>query len=119
MKRGLTLVAALLWAAAPAGAQTGGAEVTAVEVTYPTVRLELLVPPEVAATDPTGDAFAVVEDGRLVRAAVYAPAEVITEVVLVVDTSGSMRGEPLEAAVDAAGTFVDRLPDQTLIGLVT
>jgi tight adherence protein B len=119
VRRALAFVAALLWAAAPAGAQTGGAEVTSVEVDYPTVRLELLVPPAVAETAPTADAFAVVEAGSLVRAAVYAPAEVVTEVVLVVDTSGSMRGEPLEAAVDAAATFIDRLPDQTRIGLVT
>ena len=62
MKRGLTLVAALLWAAAPAGAQTGGAEVTAVEVTYPTVRLELLVPPEVADGSAGGNLVAVASD---------------------------------------------------------
>lgn len=40
------------------------------------------------------------------------------DVVLVVDTSGSMQGAPLIAAVAAAERFVDRLPDDIAVGLV-
>jgi tight adherence protein B len=39
--------------------------------------------------------------------------------VLVVDTSGSMRGQPIAAARDAIELFVDTVDPKTLIGLVT
>jgi tight adherence protein B len=40
-------------------------------------------------------------------------------VMLVVDTSGSMRGSPLAEAKRAARTFLDQTPDQVRIGLVS
>ena len=43
-----------------------------------------------------------------------ASAQVTTEnfeVMLLIDTSGSMRGAPIELAKQAATSFVDRLPD--------
>jgi tight adherence protein B len=40
------------------------------------------------------------------------------DVVLVVDTSGSMEGEPLASAVAAATLFVQGLPEQVRIGVV-
>lgn len=40
-------------------------------------------------------------------------------VVLTIDTSNSMRGEPLAAAQDAARSFVSAVPESTEIGLVT
>lgn len=41
------------------------------------------------------------------------------DVVLVIDTSGSMEGAPLASALDAARTFVQSVPDNIRIGVVT
>lgn len=41
------------------------------------------------------------------------------DVVLVVDTSGSMKGEPMAAAIAAAQSFVNELPPDIRVGLVS
>ncbi|HYI45855.1 MAG TPA: type II secretion system F family protein [Actinomycetota bacterium] len=41
------------------------------------------------------------------------------DVTLVIDTSGSMKGEPIASAVAAALNFTTSLPDQVPVGLVT
>jgi tight adherence protein B len=41
------------------------------------------------------------------------------DVVLAIDTSDSVRGEPLVAAVSAAKTFVEGLPEAVAVGVVT
>jgi tight adherence protein B len=43
----------------------------------------------------------------------------VVDVALAVDTSGSMEGEPLQAAIDAATSFVEALPENVRVGLVT
>jgi tight adherence protein B len=40
------------------------------------------------------------------------------EVVLVIDTSGSMEGEPMDSAIDAAESFVEQLPQFVRVGVV-
>jgi tight adherence protein B len=61
----------------------------------------------------------VYENDRPVEAAVWAAADLPTEVVLLIDTSGSMEGEPLEAARQAARQFVERLPGTAQVALVS
>ncbi|MGH2828184.1 MAG: VWA domain-containing protein [Actinomycetota bacterium] len=47
-------------------------------------------------------------------------AEVTTvDVVLVIDTSGSMKGEPMASAIAAAQSFVNELPPDIRVGLVS
>ncbi|MDQ3940772.1 MAG: type II secretion system F family protein [Actinomycetota bacterium] len=41
------------------------------------------------------------------------------EVVLVIDTSGSMAGEPLASATEAARTFISTVPPEVSVGVVT
>jgi tight adherence protein B len=41
------------------------------------------------------------------------------DVVLVIDTSGSMQGAPMAAAIDAARNFVANVPDNVRVGLIT
>ncbi|MDQ4057673.1 MAG: VWA domain-containing protein [Actinomycetota bacterium] len=41
------------------------------------------------------------------------------DVVLVIDTSGSMKGEPMSAAIAAAKSFVNELPPDIRVGLVS
>ncbi|MBN1137630.1 MAG: VWA domain-containing protein [Anaerolineae bacterium] len=63
--------------------------------------------------DLAADSFELIEDGRVS----FQPAEVATQVnpdavvsvMLVIDVSGSMRGQPIEEAKRAANAFVDKL----------
>ncbi|MDX1691884.1 MAG: VWA domain-containing protein, partial [Acidimicrobiia bacterium] len=121
MRRLPVVVLGLLLVLWPAGvsAQESGMEIVVDASDHPRVVVDVLVPAAIAEREPPGEAFALVENGRLVPAAVLAPAETITEVVLVVDTSGSMDGEPLQTAVAAATGFFDRLPEATVASLIT
>lgn len=70
----------------------------------------------------TASDVTVVEDGRAVDDVEVQPLnEEVSrvDVVLVIDTSGSMEGAPISAAVDAARTFVGELPPDIRVGLVT
>lgn len=104
---------------APAFAGDGVA-IESVDLTNaPELSLVVSVPGEVAAVEPTADDFAVVVDGIRVSAHVYALVRDPLEVVIVIDTSGSMAGEPLQAAASAALGFVESLPDSVQVSLVT
>ncbi|MCA1706395.1 MAG: VWA domain-containing protein, partial [Actinobacteria bacterium] len=82
---------------------------------FPTVRLTVATP------DKDPDAITVEENGVDVSTEVQSFVEEGEEVdvVLAVDTSGSMVGEPLTAAKTAATTFVEALPDNVRVGLLT
>ena len=68
------------------------------------------------------DNVAVTIDGTTAPATAV-PADTTTSVrrtaVLVMDTSNSMRGERIEAAQAAAHTFLDTVPDDVYVGIVT
>jgi tight adherence protein B len=106
-------------AAGPAAADDSGAGVTHVEVAGDQLQVLVAVPPdtkvdlaavtaEVDGTTATAEATPADESGQVRRTA-----------VLAIDTSDSMRGERAEAAHDAALTFLDSVPADVYVGIVT
>lgn len=62
------------------------------------------------------------EAGRAIPNAAVKPLNKsgqIVDVVLVIDTSGSMQGEPMTAALSAASSFVEEVPDNVRVGVVS
>jgi tight adherence protein B len=119
-----TLRAALLAATvvlvtgAPANAAERPLELDAVDTAKaPTVSVSVTPPGADEATLPKG-AFTVTEDGEEVEASVGRVSGEELEVVLVIDTSGSMKGAPMDAAKAAAGAFINRMPPQARIAVV-
>jgi tight adherence protein B len=75
-----------------------------------------------APTGTTGGSFRVTENGRPVRVLQARPlleAGGTVDVILALDTSDSVRGEPLALAVAAAKRFVQSLPADVAVGVVT
>lgn len=112
------IAAAVLWIA-PGAIAAGGVEVVSVDVSsHPEVSVVVAVPASVVAAAPTAADFAVVVDGSRVSADVYALVRDPMEVVLVMDTSGSMAGAPIEQAKAAALRFAEQLPDTAHLAVV-
>ena len=113
MKRFATLLAAcavLFTAALPASAQTEPLQVDAVDVSgYPEATATVTAPRELVGTDLTADAFTVREGGRQRSVTVTQMPSDDLEIVLALDTSGSMV-DAMDSAKDAAMAFIDRLP---------
>jgi len=84
---------------------------------HPTVAMLITAPTALAGMDASAG-FLVEENGQprptSARSLTFHPLEVM----LLVDTSGSMRGEPLQSAVEAAAQFTTRMPSTTRIGLI-
>jgi tight adherence protein B len=109
-------VAALVVGASPARAADLPLTVEEVE-TFDYPNLSVVVTPPRGGELPA-DAFAVTEDGERVKAEVDRVSGEELEVVLVIDTSGSMEGLPMAAAKIAAGAFVNRMPADVPISVV-
>lgn len=75
----------------------------------------------VAVPEGTGEGVSVTENGVAVEAdiATFQETGERVEVVLVIDTSGSMQGQPMTAAIAAAKQFIQNLPDNIEVGVVT
>ena len=100
-----------MWVVATGGRGYAQSDVSSTVVSvdvsgYPQVAITLDAP---AGVDP-GATATVEENGVVLPAAVQASGQGPIEVVLAVDTSGSMAGAPLDAAKAAATTFVQQLP---------
>ncbi len=114
----LLLGLALLVAPAPAAAQASGG-ITGVDVNgFPTVTVGLSVPgsPHLSSAD-----VVVTENGSVVSDVVVTPLAESSQridVVLAVDTSGSMQGAPLLSAVAAAKSFVRSVPASVRVGVL-
>jgi tight adherence protein B len=83
---------------------------------FPIVSLTVTPPETLRGSIP--DAVALTENGAGRPATVRLLADQPLEVVLVMDTSGSMRGEALDAAVGAAISFVDEMPETTRMAVM-
>ena len=116
----LVAVFATLALVAPAAAQIDDREIQIVELDnsqYPRVDVIVDVPPSFADTDLTAAQFAL-QEGGVRRDIAVAKLQETTAVVLAIDTSGSMTGEPLAVAKQAAIGFLDGLSDQNPVAVV-
>jgi tight adherence protein B len=113
------LLIALVVPIMPGIAQEDPAEVRIDQVDvsdYPELHFSVQVP---AAQGPLpSDAFRVSEDGGFRPADVQFAASSDLQVVMLVDTTGSMSGAPLTGAKQAATTFITDLPDDVGISIV-
>lgn len=116
---GASGAAALLVLATAPGASAADSSIDYVEATKDGLQILVSVPPD--ATVDTENVAVSVEGTT--APATAAPADTTTSVkrtaVLVMDTSNSMRGERLASAQAAASTFLDSVPDDVLVGIVT
>jgi tight adherence protein B len=113
---GLTLLASLAVPAASV-AQESGVRIEDISlVDHPEVAVTVAVP-LAPGEELAEDAFSVAEGGEE-RAVTIEPAEAgDLEVVLLIDTSGSMGGGAIAAAREAATTFVDALPEPVRVAV--
>ena len=122
MKRVLLLAVAaalLLPGSAIAQQQKDGVVIEDVGLrAYPTVELEVAVPADVSDKTLPDEAFAVEEDGQRKAASVSRIRGDDLEVVVLLDTTGSMGGAPIEEAKVAASKFLQRLPSKTSISVL-
>jgi tight adherence protein B len=109
----------LLTCSAPATAAEGDASIAHVEPTHNGLQILVSVPPgtevdldHVTATIDGADAVAE-------AALATTTSDVKRTAVLAIDTSRSMAGKRLEAAKAAALTFLDTVPDDVYVGIVT
>ena len=113
----LGAVAAIVLAvAAPALGQTDGLEVRSIDAgNFPLVRAVVSGP--TIAEDPKG-AFTVLEDGVEIEADVVRLRTNDLNVVVAVDVSGSMAGDPLAQAKLAVGQLLATLPPDVPVSIV-
>lgn len=116
MRRTLLLVlVAFLALAAPAVALAALPEVLVQGVEaegYPNISLTVVLPAELTQGQSGAPEFSVVENGRAADVVRVQSTEIRAEpidVVLLIDTSGSMRGEALRHAQDAARAFIEEM----------
>ena len=120
LSAGSLAAAALLVGSLTSPAHAAGeAGISYVERTDDGLQILVSVPPD--ATVDMDDVQVTVDDTD--AAATAAPADSTTDVrrtaVLVMDTSNSMQGDRISAAQAAAGTFLDSVPDDVYVGIVT
>jgi tight adherence protein B len=84
---------------------------------HPEITLTVSVPRELVGRD-LSSGFSVTEAGESREATVEKLTTDDLQVVLALDVSGSMAGEPLAAAKEAAATFVGQMPAGVEIGVV-
>lgn len=106
----------------PSIARAGEATEATIETvdvsTFPEVLLTVSPPSELAGVDLPPTAFRLTENGQDREARVTRLGSGGLGVVVVIDTSGSMQGEPIVASKAAALSFVNRLPDATSVAVV-
>ena len=108
------------WAgAAHAQAPTGSLDLAPIDpASYPVLSAVVTVPPELNGQELSAGAVTVSENGIAQPTSLVRLPGNRLEVVLVIDTSGSMRGAAFVAAKAAAGTFIARLPHDARVALV-
>ena len=95
-------------------------EINFVDITnFPFVRIVFTPPEDLGDTDLSGSGVGLTQDGEDIEFVLRALVTEPIEVVLLLDTSGSMAGAPIAAARTAAGEFVGQLPPTSDIAVVT
>ncbi|HEU5083534.1 MAG TPA: type II secretion system F family protein [Acidimicrobiales bacterium] len=103
--------------AGPAMAQAEGLEIRTIDAgTFPLVRAVVSGP---AITGDPEQAFTIVEDGEELEADVVRLRTNELNVVVAVDVSGSMAGEPLAQAKSAVGSLLATLPPDVPVAVVS
>lgn len=82
-----------------------------------TMELIVALPASIGEVEPIASNFGVIE-GRNSQDFIVQPVNDVVDVVVVVDTSGSMQGAPLQAATRAAASFIGQLPDEARIAVI-
>jgi tight adherence protein B len=111
---------ATLGVAVPVQAQIDDSEIQIVELNnedYPTIEVIVDVPPSFADTVLTEAQFAL-QEGGVRRDIDVAKLQESTAVVLAIDTSDSMSGDPLSVARQSALIFLDGLPSRHPVAVV-
>ncbi|MGH8945545.1 MAG: vWA domain-containing protein, partial [Acidimicrobiia bacterium] len=85
---------------------------------YPSVSLTLAAPPELAGAQLRAEQILVQEEGEFRTVTVERMPGDDLDVVLVIDTSGSMKGAPIEAAKAAAVGFLQQIPAQARVAVI-
>jgi tight adherence protein B len=80
---------------------------------FPIISVLVTPPPELFGFAPDPASIRVLESGVERPATVRLLTDQPLEVLLAIDTSGSMRGEPLTSAVAAASSFLEQMPPTT------
>ncbi|MDH3294260.1 MAG: VWA domain-containing protein [Acidimicrobiia bacterium] len=78
---------------------------------------DIAIPGAIGQLAPVEANFGIAFNGQLIDFSV-APLTSRVDVVIAIDTSGSMRGNPLRDAKLAAAAFVEGLPDEAQIGVI-
>ena len=115
-----TVTALLVLAVAAVGVGAEGALSIELEPghAYPEVGLVVTVPGAIAASGLNPANVVVRESGEVRTAELTRIPGDRVEVVIVIDTSGSMTGAAMDAARLAASSFVDRMPAEARVGVV-
>lgn len=79
--------------------------------------LIVAIPPSMGQVNPDPDSFALLQGGSVRGLAIKEQKDQV-DVVLVVDTSGSMRGAPISAAKTAATQFLNRMPEDSRVAVI-
>lgn len=118
---GVVLALLALFTVPAAGAQAvPDAEIVRTDLSeFPTVRLSVALSGEAAETALDADDVVVTENGEEIEAEVQALSDDTLDVVLAIDVSGSMAGEPLAQAKVASLQFIDELPDNARVAVVS
>ena len=118
----VALLAVLLVITGPAvGAQAvPEAEVVKTDLSdFPTIRLSVALSGDAAVGDLDADDVVVTENGEPIEAEVEALSDDTLDVVLAIDVSGSMAGDPLAQAKVASLQFIDELPSTARVAIVS
>jgi tight adherence protein B len=101
-------------------AASGGVQIESVDTSdYPRISVTVALSAESLSRTPRADDFAVLVDGRRSPLDVFARAGDPLEVVVAIDTSGSMRGAAMTQARAAAVSFVEELPATVPVAVVS
>lgn len=82
------------------------------------VTLDLAIPGSLGELTPSESNFGLAVNGQLVNEFSVSPVSTAIDVIVVIDTSGSMNGGALAAAKQAATSFVDQLPPDSRVGVI-